>query len=93
MSLEADQVILLGFLRKGFFQFFRRQAERNVHQRTGFGLGMSTIETAALINRVVDQSCFNTVDLFNGGESALSLGPLEDKSHHVDGKAWRSVVQ
>ena len=39
----------------------------------GFGLGMSAIEAAALVNGIVDQSSLHTVDLFNRGESALSM--------------------
>ena len=93
MSLETDQVVLLGFLGEGIFQFFAGQAEGDVHQRAGFGLGMSAIEAAALVNGVVDQIRLDAVGLFDGGQTAQFLRPLEDQSHHVDGEGGRRVVQ
>ena len=93
MSLETDQVVLLGFLGEGIFQFFAGQAEGDVHQRAGIGLGVSAIETAALVNGIVHQSRLDAVGLFDGSQSALFLRPLEDQSHHVDGEAGRRVVQ
>src|SRR6266487_2494847 len=65
MTLESDQIILLGFLGKGIFEFLGGEAEGNVHDGACFRCSMTTIETTALIDHVVNRIGFLAVDLLN----------------------------
>src|SRR5512139_3787539 len=93
MPLKTNEIILLGFLGEGIFQFFSGEAEGDVHDGTCFGRSMTAIETTARVDRVIDRICFLAVGLLDLGETTQLLRPLEDQPYHVDGECRRSIVQ
>src|SRR5689334_5162552 len=93
MSFKTDQVILLGFLDEGVFQFFRGQAEWNVHNRACRRGRMTAIKATASIDRCIDSICFLAVGFLDFCETTQFLRPLEYQSYNVDGKSRGGVVQ
>ena len=91
MSLKTDQVVLLGFLCEGIFQFFARQAEGDIHQRPHAGLGMPAIVVAAGIDGGVESGRLARVAISERRQPPLGLDLEEGKVEKVDGEGRRGM--
>ena len=54
MTLKSNKTRLLQLPCKFLFLFFTRQTEGNIHQRTTICFSMTAIETATLINGIIN---------------------------------------
>lgn len=92
MAFDTDEVILLGFLDEILFQFRRREVEGNVHHASVLHISVAFVETAALVDGVINKSGFYLISFFNRFEPAHIPDPVKHPVQRVNAEDRRRVV-
>ncbi|MMZ65084.1 hypothetical protein D1872_274620 [compost metagenome] len=93
MALEPDKTFLLRLLDKLFLKLFGSEAEGDVHQRAVRRLRRAAVETAAVVDRPVQQVRLLPVLRFDPFQGPLLLDPLQYFVHHINPEGWRCIVK
>jgi len=93
MALDTAQAVFQGLGDEFLFQFFRGQAEGHVHEGPAVLVGVAAIESAAVIDGIVDERRLFRIALRHSREAALALDPGRNLAHHVDAEGRRGIVQ
>jgi hypothetical protein len=80
------------FFSKLLFQFLRRQAERDVHERARVRVGVAAIKRGR-INRVVEYLRLRFILAQHPFKSAFFLQPFADEHDDVDAERVRRVIE
>ena len=87
MPLQGVQSEFFGLGQERRFEFFGRQFEGRIHQRTVFKTRVASVHPRMAIHRIVEQLRFVLIPTVHRIEAADALlEPLGDESHDVDPK-------